>query len=79
MKNGVSSAAGVDAQAIATRALLVVNTEASRLTRRRNAPAFLHRCHASSTLLRSLEVEAEDQLLVLAGEGGFVVVLLYEE
>ena len=63
------SEAGIDAQAIAARALLVVNAEACRLTRRRHAPAFLHRRHSGSALPRSLEVAAEDQLLVLAGEG----------
>ena len=63
------SEAGKDAQAIAARALLLVNAEACRLTRRRLAPAFLHRRHSSSALPRSLEVAAEDYLLVLAGEG----------
>ena len=65
----VRSKAGVDAHAIADPALLVVNAETYRLTRWRHAPAFLHRCHAGSALPRSLEMAAEDQLLVLAGEG----------
>ena len=39
------SEACVDAQAIAARALLVVNAEACRLTRRRHAPSFLQRAN----------------------------------
>ena len=62
------SEACVDAQAIAARALLVVNAEACRLTRRRHAPSFLQR-RRPARALPELEVAAEDQLLVLAGEG----------
>ena len=53
------SEACVDAQAIAARALLVVNAEACRLTRRRHAPSCRQR--PSSALPWSLEVAAEDQ------------------
>ena len=53
------SEACVDAQAIAARALLVVNAEACRLTRRRHAPSFLQ--VPPCRLAVEPEVAAEDQ------------------